>query len=87
MDLDQGLKDFAKETLGATDDTTFISGTKSNHRFAIEYAARLLRIAVEHHGPIFYRHIHPDLSKAAVSEFRRYLETIGDFPTSLVSYA
>jgi hypothetical protein len=87
MDQDKGLKDFAQATLGATDDTTFIDGTKSNHRFAIEYAARLLRITVEHHGPILNRHIHPELKKAAVSEFRGYLETIGDFPRPPASYA
>jgi hypothetical protein len=87
MDLDKSLKDFAQETLGATDDTTFITGTKSNHRFAMEYAARLLRITLAHHGPILNRHIHPELSKAAVTEFRGYLETIGDFPRPPVSYA
>jgi hypothetical protein len=32
MDLDKGLKDFVQATLGATDDTTFRSGTKSNCR-------------------------------------------------------
>jgi len=59
MDLDKGLKDFVQATLGATDDTTFRSGTKSNHKFAIEYAARLLRVSVIHHGTIKHHHIHP----------------------------
>jgi hypothetical protein len=89
MDLDKGLKDFVQATLGATDDTTFRSGTKSNHKFAIEYAARLLRVSVIHHGTIKHHHIHPELQKAAVAEFRGYLENIGDFPPSPggVSYA
>jgi hypothetical protein len=89
MDLDKGLKDFVQSTLGATDDTTFRSGTKSNHKFAIEYAARLLRVSVIHHGTIKHHHIHPELQKAAVAEFRGYLENIGDFPPSPggVSYA
>ena len=81
MDLDPGLKAFAQANLGATDDTTFRAGTKSNHKFAIEYAARLLRISVTHHGTIKHHHIHPELKKAAVSEFKGYLENIGDFPT------
>ncbi len=89
MNLDKGLKDFAQATLGATDDTTFITGTKSNHRFAIEYAARLLRVTVRHHGPILHRHIHPELKRAAVTEFRSHLELIGDFPAPPhgISYA
>jgi len=80
MDLDKGLKDFVQATLGSTDDATFISETKSNHKFAIEYAARLLRVSVSHHGTILHHHIHPELKKAAVTEFRGYLENIGDFP-------
>lgn len=80
MDLDPGLKDYARTTLGATDDTTFITGMKSNHPFAIEYTARLLRVTIRHHGPILHGHIHGELSKAAVKEFRGYLEILGDFP-------
>jgi hypothetical protein len=81
MGLDKGLKDYAQTTLGATDDATFIAGTKSNHKFAIEYTARLLRITIRHHGPIVHHHIHGELKRAAVNEFRSYLEIIGDFPT------
>lgn len=80
MNLDRGLRDFAQATLGGTDDATFISGMKSNHRFAIEYTARLLRVTIRHHGPILHGHIHPELKRAAVTEFRGHLETIGDFP-------
>jgi hypothetical protein len=89
LDLDKGLMDYAKATLGATDDATFIAGTKSNHKFAIEYCARLLRVTVRHHGPILNTHIHPELSRAAVTEFRGHLETLGDFvaPPAGVSYA
>ena len=80
MDLDTGLKDFVRTTLGSTDDATFITKTKSNHPFAIEYAARLLRVTIAHHGPIVRKSIHIELKKTAVTEFRRYLENIGDFP-------
>jgi hypothetical protein len=53
------------------------------------YAARLLRVSIIHHGTIKHHHIHPELQKAAVAEFRGYLENIGDFPPSPggVSYA
>jgi len=80
MGLDKSLKDYAQTTLGGTDDVTFITGMKSNHPFAIEYTVRLLRITIRHHGPILHGHIHGELSKAAVNEFRSYLEIIGDFP-------
>ncbi len=81
MGLDQSLKDYALATLGGTDDATFITGMKSNHPFAIEYTARLLRITIRHHGPILHGHIHGELSKAAVKEFRGHLEILGDFPS------
>ena len=77
----QSLKDYAQATLGATDDATFISGMKSNHAFAIEYTVRLLRITINHHGPfVRSRSIYGQLNRAAVKEFRDYLEILGDFP-------
>src|SRR5271166_778850 len=81
MHLDKSLKDFVQATLGSTDDNTFITRSKSNHKFAIEYTARLLRVTIAHHGPILHRHIHHELRRDAVSEFRGYLERIGDFPS------
>jgi hypothetical protein len=42
---------------------------------------RLLRITVAHHGPfVNSRSIYGQLSRAAVKEFRDYLEILGDFP-------
>ena len=89
MDHDKSLKDLTQASLGGTDDATFIAGSKSNHVFAIEYAARLLRFTVEHHGTIKDHHIHHELKRAAVTEFRGHLETLGDFldPPSGVRYA
>jgi hypothetical protein len=46
MDLDGGLKDFVQATRGATDDATFITKSKSDHKFVIEYATRLLRVTI-----------------------------------------
>lgn len=48
--------------------------TKSNHRFAIEYCARLLRFTIEHHGPISDQHIHSWLRRDAVEEFQTFLQ-------------
>ena len=81
MDLDESLKDFAQTTLGATDDQTFIAGTKSNHKFAMEYATRLLRITINANGPILHNHIHSILQRAAVAEFLDYVWQVGDFPS------
>ncbi|WP_330544351.1 hypothetical protein V0242_10735 [Aeromonas hydrophila] len=53
---------------------SFIDETKSNHRFAIEYCARLLRYTIKHHGPIKGGHIHPWLRRDAVEEFEAFLK-------------
>jgi hypothetical protein len=86
MGNDKSLKDFVQTTFGKTDEQTFITNSKTNHKFAIEYAARLLRVTVGHHGPIKHHHIHGNLHKAAASEFMYYLKNKytrwlpGDFP-------
>ncbi|MBL6616945.1 MAG: hypothetical protein ISP49_10370 [Reyranella sp.] len=77
----QSLTDFVQDTLGATDDQTFITGMKTNHTFAIEYTVRLLRITINHWGPfVNSKSIFGQLNRASVKEFRGFLETIGDFP-------
>jgi len=82
MAWDQSLQDFVQTTLGATDDATFIAGSKSNHKFAIEYVARLLRITVEDSDPIVSHAVHHDLKRTAVAEFRGHLEAVGDLSAS-----
>jgi len=52
---------------------SFIRTTKTNHRFAIEYCARLLRFTTKHHGPIKERHINPWLRRDAATEFMEFL--------------
>ena len=52
---------------------SFIRTTKSNHVFAIDYCARLLRITTRHHGPVRDRFIHPWLRRDAVDEFMRFV--------------
>ncbi|NCS59325.1 MAG: hypothetical protein GPJ16_21815 [Microcystis aeruginosa G11-04] len=47
--------------------------SKSNHKFAIEYCARLLRFTVNHHGPVKRKEINPWLKRNAVVEFQGFL--------------
>jgi hypothetical protein len=73
MGNDQSLKDFVKTTFGKTDTKTFITNMKTHHQFAIEYAARLLRVTVNANGPIKGNRIHGELSRDAVDEFLLFL--------------
>lgn len=73
MDFDPSLKKLLKDTSGKTDCETFIKVSKSNHKFAIEYCARLLRFTVNHHGPVKRKEINPWLKRNAVVEFQGFL--------------
>ena len=52
---------------------SFIVISKENHKFAIEYCARLIRFTTKHHGPIKNQHIHSWLRRDAVQEFLKYI--------------
>lgn len=52
---------------------TFQETTKSDHAFAMEYIARLLRHTARHNGPVLRHEIHPFLSRASVKEFETLL--------------
>jgi hypothetical protein len=81
MGNDKKIEEFAQTTFGTTDEQTFITNSETNHKFAIEYAARLFRVTIDANGPVKRREIHPQLSRAAVSEFELFLsEDWGDFP-------
>lgn len=73
MSFDTSLKDLVMKTTGTTDCNTFRTETKSNHEFAIEYCARLLRFTVKHHGPVKRKEINPWLRRDAVAEFEGFL--------------
>ena len=73
MSFDSSLKQLLVQATGVSDCDTFRSETKSNHKFAIEYCARLIRFTVNHHGPIKRREINPWLSRDAVAEFEGFL--------------
>ena len=73
MDIDESLRQLVVNTLGNTDCSNFRSETKTNHKFAIEYCARLIRFTTTHHGPIKHRKIHEWLRRDAVAEFEGFL--------------
>ncbi len=73
MSLDPGLKQLLAEAAGASTCEAFIAQTKSNHRFAIDYCARLIRLTTNHHGPIKHKHINPWLRRDAAEEFAVFL--------------
>lgn len=73
MQHDPSLKLLLRKTTGETDCETFKVATKANHRFALEYCARLLRFTTNHHGPVKHKKINVWLSRAAVDEFEKFL--------------
>jgi len=52
---------------------SFIPQMKSDHKLAMEYYARLIRVSIAWAGPLKRREIIPWLSRAAVSEFEKLL--------------
>jgi hypothetical protein len=73
MAFDAQLKNMLHQAAGDDSCESFINTTKSNHKFAIEYCARLIRFTVNHHGPIKEKKINPWLRRDAVSEFMGFL--------------
>jgi len=74
MSFSTDLKDLLEVAAGNHSCESFILTTKSNHKFAIEYCARLLRFTVNHHGPVKGKHINPWLKRDAVNEFMYFIE-------------
>ena len=73
MGFDASLKQLLADVAGNTDCGTFQSVTKSNHPFALEYCARLLRFTTNHHGPLKRKEVLPWLSRDAVTEIEGFL--------------
>jgi hypothetical protein len=73
MNLDASLKTYIKNYLGTTDNQTFINAMKSDHKLAIEYCARLLRINLKWDGPIERGVVAQLVRPAAMAEFLRLL--------------
>jgi len=73
LNFDADLKRRLRWITGKTDCRTFIQTTKSNPLYALEHTARLLRLTVEHHGPVKNKNINRWLNKASVAEFETFL--------------
>lgn len=73
MSFDPSLKSLLRGVSGQTDCSTFKIETKSNHPFAIEYCARLLRFTVNHHGPVKHKEINEWIRKDAMLELEGFL--------------
>ncbi len=67
------LKRLVKQTCGTFAPQTFIDMMKSDHEFAMEYIARLLRHTCRHNGPVLRHEIDKWLSRKSVSEFETLL--------------
>lgn len=74
-EIDNGaMKPFAVANgIGTVD--SFIPAMKTNHKLAMEYYARLLRVNIKWAGPIARHEIDPWISIAAVDEFQTLLTT------------
>lgn len=73
MNFDDSLKDLVRRTQGSTDCTAFRATTKSDHPFALEYCARLLRFTTNHHGPVKRKEINQWLRRDAMAELLSFL--------------
>lgn len=67
------LRSFANANGGVDSCEEFIKASKSDHLFALEYCARLLRETVNHHGPVKRKEINEWLSRDCVSEFQKLI--------------
>lgn len=74
MSFSAELMHLLEEAAGNNSCESFIFTTKSDHRFAIEYCARLLRFTVNHHGPIKGKHINAWLRRDSVEEFIQFIK-------------
>jgi len=73
MYFGQGLRNLVLQNVGTLDANDFQRVTKQNHTFAMEYVARLLRLTVNHNGPVKHHQIDAWLRRDAVVEFMRLL--------------
>jgi hypothetical protein len=87
MRFDSSLKQLLQAAAGSTDCDTFRATTKANHKFALEYCARLLRFTINHHGPVKGGHIQPELRRDAMAELLGFLQAETAVAPSAVSRA
>ncbi len=73
MNFGQELKDLVLSKVGSFDGNQFQAAIKSDHAFAMEYIARLLRRTTHHNGPVKRHEIDEWLRRDAVAEFQNLL--------------
>jgi hypothetical protein len=73
MNFGQDLRSLVLRNVGTLDGNDFQRVTKQNHMFAMEYVARLLRLTVNHNGPVKHHQIDAWLRRDAVVEFMQLL--------------
>jgi hypothetical protein len=69
MSFGTELKDLVMREVHTLDPVAFQESMKSNHFFAMEYIARLLRRTIRHNGPVLRHEIDQWLRRDAVDEF------------------
>lgn len=69
------LKALVIRNVGSLDGNRFQAEMKTNHQFAMEYIARLLRRTTRHNGPVKRHEIDKWLKRDAVAEFQILLQT------------
>ncbi|MFO1431086.1 MAG: hypothetical protein U1F76_13245 [Candidatus Competibacteraceae bacterium] len=75
MHFGSELKNLVMREVHTLDPTAFQQAMKSNHPFAMEYIARLLRRTTHHNGPVLRHEIDPWLRRDAVDEFIALVST------------
>lgn len=74
MGIDPSLRRFAQTEDAINDCQQFIVAMKNSPTFAIGFTARLLRLTVNHNGPVKRREINAWLRRKAVAEFMALLQ-------------
>jgi hypothetical protein len=81
MNFGPELKSLVSTKVGTLDPVAFQRATKTDHPFAMEYVARVLRRTIRHHGPLSRHQVDAWLRRDAVGEFQ---SLIGDDPRKTV---
>lgn len=71
--IDKGAMEGFAVANGINTVGSFIPAMKANHKLAMEYYARLIRVSIQWAGPLKRHEIDPFLSVAAVEEFQTLL--------------
>jgi hypothetical protein len=73
MNFGDDLRTLVIAKVGNTGGSQFQEAMKTDHQLAMEYAARLLRHTVNHHGPVKHHFIDAWLKRDGVKEFLNHI--------------